>query len=303
MADFDPPFGNAAERRFPTAVEQDSGFPCGPADQQLFNGLFHRLEAEIGEVISHAGLVPTDADLTQLRQAIEALIAAATGGGDPATYLLLSQAVARLPVFPEFSTADGKVNVSSPASGTVRLPGGITFIHRGIKPIVTAETDFLTDISKIYHLRWSPTGGYTLNDLANGVYNPGALAENDASFDTTYDNMLIARVVTNSSNVATITNLVNRPRMTAQMERAATVGDAGALGVNAVYSFNLSRKPMAMLESTWAPGGNRDSDLRVQVTALDRYGATVNSWNWTNDLPSGSTAHNSPGYRYNVLAV
>lgn len=75
MADFDPPFGiSNGTRRFPNLSEQQGGFSCGPADRDLFNGLLYRIEAEIGEVITYAGIVPTDARMTQLREAIQALI-------------------------------------------------------------------------------------------------------------------------------------------------------------------------------------------------------------------------------------
>ena len=67
MADFATPFASQAGRRTPTADEKVNGFPCGPADQTLFNGLFHRLESEIGNVISYAGLTGSDADYAQLR--------------------------------------------------------------------------------------------------------------------------------------------------------------------------------------------------------------------------------------------
>lgn len=230
MADFQTPFSNTGSKRSPTAEEKLNGFPCGPADQTLFNGLFNRIEAEIGEVISHAGIVGSDADLTQLRQAIIALIQAETGGGDTSQFLLTSQAVARLPIFPEIQSADFKINVSSPAAGTVRVPAGVAFIHRGVVEITTIQTDFATTASSTYHVRWNPTDGYTLEDLADTVaYNPSSLAETDAGFDTAFDDMLIARVITNASNVATITNLANTQRLDQQSEFEETLSNSNKL--------------------------------------------------------------------------
>lgn len=217
MADFDPPFGQDGERRLPTTTERENGFLCGPADRELFTGLFHRIEAEIGEVIGHAGIIPTDERNTLLREAIEALIAAATGGGTAEDYILMTQARSRLPFFPEALTSDGRIAVTSPATGTVRLPGGTIFQHRGIYRATTVQTDFLTDASKTYHLRWNPTDGFTLKDLASLAYNPTAAAETSAAFDSTFDDMLVARVISNSSNVATITNLVNRDRLASRL--------------------------------------------------------------------------------------
>lgn len=303
MANFIIPFGRDSEKRNPDADERLNGFPCGPADQRLFNGLFYRLESEVGEVIDFAGLTGNDGDLTQLRQAIEAMIAAATGGGDTSQFLLVSQARARLPIFPEIQTADNKIVVNTPGAGTIRIPSGVAFWHRGIYSITTVQTDFATAASKTYHVRWSAANGYQLKDLADIVYNPGALAESDVTFDSTYDDMLIARVTTNSSNVPTITNLANASRLKTSITRNSSIADAGANGVVAPYVFDFARRPMANLESVQPPGGGRDSDLRIAVSALTRYGMTVTSWNWSNDANGAAGNHNSPGYTYNVLAV
>src|SRR5690606_31790459 len=141
MANFTTPLASNGSRRNPTATEKVEGFPCGPADQTLFNGLFHRIEAELGHIISYAGLTGSDADNTQVRQAVQALISAAVGG-DSSQFLLMDQARARLPIYPEVVSSDYKINVISPAGGTVRVPSGVTFMHRGVFPVVTSETDF-----------------------------------------------------------------------------------------------------------------------------------------------------------------
>lgn len=225
MAKFDPPFSTSGEVRYPSTDEVDNGFPCGPADRPLFNGMFHRVEAELGEVITHAGLTPTNEDLTQVRQAIDLMIATAIGNLPPeqqqpdlSGFITMLMARARLPIFPEVSNVDGRIVVTAPATGTVRLPGGVQFMHRGIFPITTDQTDFPTAASKTYHLRWNKDTGYALRDLADNTYNPGTLTESSSTFDTTYDDMLIARVVTNSSNVATITNLANKANLRARID-------------------------------------------------------------------------------------
>ena len=74
MADFDPPWANDGTRRAPTTIEQSLGFQCGPADPDLFNFLFHRLQSEVNGVLVGAGLSPSDSDLTQLLQAIDARV-------------------------------------------------------------------------------------------------------------------------------------------------------------------------------------------------------------------------------------
>jgi hypothetical protein len=214
MSAFDPPFATNGELRAPTPTEKSLGFPCGPASQPLFNFLINRLEGQVDNIADQAGVSAlAEDDLTLLYRAVDALIAAAVGGADTSQYVLFSQARARLPIFPEIQNTAGTIVVTAPSTGTVRVPAGTNFLHRGIFLITTAQTDFPTDPSKIYHLRWDPTNGFRLLDLASGTYNPGTLAETNVAFDSTYDDMLVARVITNSSNVATITNLANKSRL------------------------------------------------------------------------------------------
>lgn len=298
MANFG--FSLTGPRRNPTADERANGFPCGGADQTLFNGLHHRIEAELGHLLTFAGLTPTDTDFTQVRQAVQALIDAATGGGETESYLLTAQAAARLPIWPEIMTGDGRINLTVPGGGVVRVPGGITMQHRGIVPYVTVQTDFNTVASKTYHLRWNPTDGFTLKDLANNGYNPDTLTEVDTFFDSKYDDMLVARIVTNAGNVATITSLANQVRMTAVATRAESINDGGGAGLATDYTVNFARTPLWMLESMFPPGGGHDTDYRIQVTARNRYMGQVTAWSW----PEAPTvAYNVPGYKYNILAV
>jgi hypothetical protein len=275
MADFNVPFASNAGRRSPTADEKLNGFPCGPADQFLFNGLFNRLESEMRSVIIAAGITPSDTNMGQVRDAIQAMIDAATGGGDTSSYLLLDQAAARLPIYPTVESADGRINIISPAAGTVRIPGGVDFLHRGIKPITTVETDFATQPSKTYHVRWNPTSGYSLKDLADNSYNAGALAEANEVFDTTYDDMIMARVVTNSSNVATITTLANLSDLYLQQIIDGTTPIKASLnGANFLLqnTYNWSRKPknftLDVVKVNWTNGN--DQDINVMAPVADR---------------------------------
>lgn len=250
MADFSPPFSDVSgERRYPDNNEQDGGFSCGAADLALFNGMFHRIESEIGNVISAAGLTQSNGNLAQLLAAINALIAAATGGGSTSDYVLMSQARVRLPIHGEIDTADGKIIISSPGAGTVRVPAGVKFRHRGIFEFNTAQTDFTTTASKTYHLRWSSASGFALKDLADSGYNPSTLPESDVSFDSKYDDWLIARVITNAANVASITNLVNLPLLRLSgntVYSGAPLSRAAAGQVQAIIpttTLNWSRRP------------------------------------------------------------
>lgn len=295
MANFSTPFASTGPRRNPTADERANGFECGAADLLLFNGLFHRLESEVGAVIANAGIVQSDNSFNQLLLAIQALINAATGGGETEDYLLIDQARTRLPIYPEWQTADGTINITSPAPGTVRIPAAVTFLHRGIFPIVTAQTDFATAASKTYHLRWSLAGGYQLRDLVDAGYNPTAAAESNSGFDSSYDDMLIARIVTNAGNVATITNLVNKSRLQFKgfQQPVATVVSSAGVGANTnaataqgVFNLNWARTPLAMLTGNVGQG----SDSTKYVSAYAGY----------NDAPSVVTRYTISQYATTV---
>ena len=294
MADFNTPFASQAGRRTPNADEKVNGFPCGPADQTLFNGMFYRLESEIGNVISYAGLTGSDADYSQLRKAITALIDAATGAGDTDSYILLSQAAARLPLFPEIVSSEGRINVTSPAGGTVRVPGNVDLIHRGIRLVTTEETDFATVSSKTYHIRWNPVNGFTLNDLSDPVYNPLTLGESDPAFDTNYDDMLVARVVTNSSNVASITTLANLQRLRYRYTRAAVFSNAEVNDPSntETIAYNFARTPDFLLHgfsesSITGPSDDDGSETNIYLTARSRYSASVFTYSRNSTLHKG----------------
>ncbi|MEF2552039.1 hypothetical protein VQ042_11810 [Aurantimonas sp. A2-1-M11] len=237
---------------------------------------------ELVHLIEYAGIVPADDDLQQVRKAIETLIDAATGGGDVSQFLTLLMARSRLPIFPEIQTADGRMNVSSPGAGTILVPAAVTFQHRGIYPVSTSdypEVDrtFETLANKTYHCRWAYGAGFSLTDAEDAAYNAGALPEQDAAFDSTYDDMLVARVVTNSSNVATITNLANKDRL--QLSKIVDGVNTSYSGQNfatfsVTDSYNWARTPgTKSLHLAQKSGGVDDADFKVAAQGID--GAVV----------------------------
>lgn len=236
-------------------------------------------QRELYHLIDYAGLVPAKADLEQVRKAIQALIAAATGGGDTSQFVLMTQARARLPIFPEVQTADGTIGVTTPAIGQVRVPNAVTFLHRGIFPITTAQQDFATAANKTYHLRWTPTGGFVLKDLADVAYNPLVAAETSPAFDTTYDDMLVARVVTNAANACTITRLVNRDRLRRVDILSGNVTNPGINTSTFVFSgqVNFARTPDYIYavhrQLTDGPQPvDRDIEMPGGLPVMTRYG-------------------------------
>lgn len=271
MSDFTTPFGDSSEKRLPTSDERLNGFPCGPANQALFNGLFNQLQAELNAIHVAGGIAGTSDSVNTTLLNIQALIDAATGGGVLEGYVLLSQASSRLPIFPEFLTTDGKINLTAPATGTVRIPSGVSFLHRGISSITTVQTDFTTVASKTYHVRWSPGGDYQLKDLADTGYNPTVAAETSDIFDSKYDDMLIARVITNSSNIASFTSLVNKNVLQTSVSIDGT--DVINSGLNVAnflvnHTLNWSRSPktksLTKIKGIYQSGtGSDDEDFNI----------------------------------------
>lgn len=217
MANFDPPIASVGGvTRPPSTLEKNNGFQCGPADFRLFNFLFQRIEAELKSIQDEGGITGDDADPTTVRRAIQAMIAAATGGGDTSQFVLFSQAQARLPIFPEVMGNDGVIPVTDLGGGTVRVPASV-MLHRGIRTFNIPQTDLVTLPSKVYHLRWNPIDGLALKDTTpGGAYNPTSVSEASTIFDTVYDDVLLAKISTNVSNVPTIINLKNKHQLVRQ---------------------------------------------------------------------------------------
>jgi len=302
MADFSPPFGSVGGvNRSPTVDEQNDGFSCGDADLTLFNRLFGRIEAEMKAIQDAGGISGTEGDDTTVLQAILALINAAAGGGETSDYVLFSQAQARLPIFPEVTTNNGVIAVTAPSTGTVRVPASATILHRGIRTYTTAETDLSTTASKTYHLRWNPTDGFALKDLADTGYNPTVAAETNAAFDSSYDDMLVARIVTNSSNVATITNLVNKDRLFSSTRQTGTPTSlgAGTLAYSATETVNWARAARLQavsgsVQADMSPAASMDHIASwVDNIVVTRYSAAARV---RTDWQTGATSPSSSAY-------
>lgn len=71
MAKFTPPFAFDGERRITTSDEQEYGIPCGPFDRPMWHGLFHDVQAELGNLISASGQEDSETDLFQAAKAIQ----------------------------------------------------------------------------------------------------------------------------------------------------------------------------------------------------------------------------------------
>ena len=142
-------------------------------------------------------------------------------------------------------------------------------------------------------------------------YNPLNLPETDPRFDSSYDNMLIARVITNSANVATITNLVNRNVMQqAYFQEYTFVNVRGNQQSNPVHApaipIDWARTPIisigqmgtSSLRTAFVSGG---LDLGITGTANDARVSETTRYNTRTALqvfnPTGATISMTAHYQ------
>lgn len=299
MALFQPPFAATAAKREPTPTEQAAGFPC-EVDKALLNGMFHRSQAETRALLDAAAISGDPAAFDNVLRAVNALIANKIPDAvDPSGFLSSAQLQARLPIHADVQTASGRIAVTSPSNGTVRLVGGETIMHRGVNPVTVPSRDFATSPSKTYHLRWRAQGGWALLDLADAAtYNGGGLPEIHRSFDTDFDDVLVARVVTSAANAATITRLANAADLRGSFAAPGTnPRDAGRnfARFDVSWTWDWGRVPRQVpyvLSSVFGSGVREDSDRAIYARGdyggalLDtipatRYGASVT---WMEDF-------------------
>lgn len=242
---YQPPIGSAD----PNAPYVDDNPAAGQEGSAVPAKAVEHPQREIQTVIVAAGMTPDENNVGQLNEAIDQKISLATGGGPSPVDDLLALLRARLQIFPEIRNAGGIFSLSQPTGSSVRIPAGIEILHRGVFPITTAQQDFSHVANKTYHLRYRFTGtpGWSLVDVADTGYNPGgALPEGNVAFDSSYDDMITHRVVTDAGNVATITPLVNLPVLSRQQIITGTNtrnGGGNGASHDIVDTFNWSRKP------------------------------------------------------------
>lgn len=277
---------------------QEGSYPSGRALEYPIR--------EILAVIEAAGIVPSNGDLTQLLQAINQIIAEAIvgidpgggGGGTPPSFLLN-------PIYPHVAVNGGLISCPS-SNGQVQVAAGQTFVHRGgtlynSTDVSAGARTFTTVASKTYHLRWRYNGGspeFVLRDLADVGYNPGGLAETHPSFDTGFDDMLIARVVTDAANNPTVTALLNRSALAATEVMAGTSGMlVGQNGANFLFlkTLNWARTPAtyALAPARAAVGNQVDRDFNIFASHLPR----------TPDSTVGNNPPSIPLTRYGLSAA
>lgn len=276
----------------------------GTAVQAVFlNGMLQQLR----RAIRGMGVAEDNADNDMLLKAIQAV-----GTG------LVSEAalLANMPVHAALGTS-GLV-AHTVGAGQIVVSTGQSLVRRGVKAyafddISLANRTFATVASKTYHLRWYapgigratpasswPAGRLYLEDLADPGYNPSALAEAASAFDAGFDNVLLARVVTNGANALTVTPLAALPWLSGSFSRT---NDKPAASFTTTHGFNWNRTPSFMaLRSINPPGGSRDTDATILAQGLSRYDAQVYSWAWSDEMVAGTQTAPAYGYTFNVGA-
>lgn len=257
-------------------------------------------QREIMTVITSAGLTPDEGSVSQLNEAIDLKISNATSGGASPVDDLLLLLRARMLFYPEVNTGDGAFALTVVSAGSLQIPAGISITHRGCFVDFTSLQSLTTLPNKTYHLRRNWTTGWVLKDLADSAYNPGALAESHAQFDTTYDDMLTHRIQTNASNIATVTALKNRNVLSLQALVGATglstfVSDLSRGDV--VQTLNWARTPTSYsLDVTRRGKAAQQTEVKTLVNIRPR-GAT------NDDLLNGAPLLDATRYRISQAVV
>ena len=199
----------------------------------------------------------------------------------------MPSARATLPIYPEVLTADGRLAISSPSSGTLFVAASGAIRHRGVFDVLMSdipEVDrtFTMLPSKLAHLRWSPSGGLQRLYLDDPAYNPLGLPETDVAFDASYDSALLARATTDPSANVTITRLRNLDRGQMLFERTTPLSFGATVTLHADnYTCDFARRPMIMLRgfNENASASNLDGgETAIYAENVSRYGFTVRSF-------------------------
>ncbi len=159
--------------------------------------------------------------------------------------------VRAMPFYPEIITPTHTLALMVSAN-TVKIQEGQALLWRGVWKIQTEDyldeqRTFLLEPSKIYHLRWQPQAGFCLKNLSDPAYNPYFFAEVHAYFDSRYDDLLIARMITDQNAQPMITLLKNKSHLSTHWTTQSIEWWNGVVG-NSVY---FSYPPMASLSLNW----------------------------------------------------
>lgn len=223
--------------------------------------------------------------IDNLRRAIRGMGVSDDNINDPSMLLKAIQSANQTknnPAFPEVLTPNNTLSITDNANGTLTIDAGQEWLWRGLSKLSTdsfsiSDRTFSTVADKTYHLRWNATG--TGNATPEGTYPNGkfelmdmdGLVEEDRIYDTKFDDMLVALVLTDSGNNPTISLLENKKDL---FESGSYVDDAptdsGQNSAVGSFSFPLAwaRTPAIIASPNRAitAGNPTDIDLLVSIT-------------------------------------
>lgn len=154
-----------------------------------------------------------------------------------------------LRIYPELSQPVSALLLISAAVGIVQVADGNTIVFRGHEPISSEGyaiglRTFATVANKTYHLRWRSawhiSPGFALVDVtAFGA------AEGNEAYDSTYDDALLARVITDGGNNPSVLALENRQNFVTLWNKTSVETNTTGFASFTVPTFtqNYARQP------------------------------------------------------------
>ncbi|MEF1288670.1 phage tail-collar fiber domain-containing protein [Vibrio sp. M260118] len=150
-----------------------------------------------------------------------------------------SLALSKLPHYPEVLTANNQLDISLVGTTLTVADNQVLRLY-GWKDFNTTEIQtksFEIDLAKTYHLRFTEANGLELKDLSDVVYNPTSKAETDPSFDSTYDDVLLAKI-----EAGILTPLINKPELNADMQMVGM--STNPVHPARIFTYNWARTPI-----------------------------------------------------------
>lgn len=211
--------------------------------------------------------------------------------------------VGKIPYYPDILTPSATLAMSVQGDNSLCINPEQFFIWRGVWKINTSDYNlasrtFAFVANATYHLRWRASVGFELKNLQDAHYNPGALLETHTAFDTTYDDVLLARIITSDTNVPTITLLKNQ-HMLRTVWHSDDIPCWVGLQTNqvyhqtpaqAIYALNWGRCPITHFFGM--SGFNLGSQSRT-AQASNRHGFGTTATRYTVSLYNAVTAMNA----------